>query len=428
MDRILNRVYSIKNHPISGFDEPFRLIYVKGLASCLFSLSNGSEIIKMVFRAWAQSILGVIPYDELFWHNDIKAIKQAVSIHHKGLHFFSMKNSLFFDVFYLIQSEYPHCFEPSVAKNAFIFLSKNACNLFIKGSLKKTYQFYTENTLYRKISSSLLDHRLSNESFLDCPTKNVLIVANVSAGKSTLINALIGYRLNVAKTTACTSKIGYIYNKPIEDGITTRDEHNGYHHFSNVEEVNSDTFQAAALHFNSTLSKYSICFIDTPGVNDIENKRHKMITEEAIKAGDYDAVIYVSNCQYFGTNDEYNLLVTLKDNVKKPIIFILNQLDRFKQKEDSISKMLIDYQSDLKKMGFSKSFVVPVSARAALFLKVSEDMLDEDDIEERRSYHTQFQNPYYNLPAYCGVLDCNDALSSTGIQYLENLIETLLFT
>ena len=50
------------------------------------------------------------------------------------------------------------------------------------------------------------------------------MVANVSAGKSTLINALVGYRLNRIKTTACTDKLVYIHNKCSNDGINNQKE------------------------------------------------------------------------------------------------------------------------------------------------------------------------------------------------------------
>lgn len=428
MDRILNRVYSISNHPVADLDDCFRITYVKGLASCLFTLSQNSEIIKLVLAPYAQSILGEIPYDNNYWREDKSAAKAAISIQHRGFKFFSMKFNWFFDVFYLLQACSPHGSDHAIASRIYSYLNNNICNVFTRGALKYVYQHITENTPSDKISPSILKHKSINDSFLEQDEKKVLIVANVSAGKSTLINSLTGYRTNKARTTSCTSKIGYIYNKPDQDGITAMNDHKDYFYISNVKDISNETYQACALHFNSSLSARPICFIDTPGLNNVENGNHKRITESAIKSGDYDAVIYVSNCQYFGTNDEHEILVTLKKEVRKPIIFVLNQLDRFKQKEDSISKMLNDYKSDLLKMGFATPIIVPVSARAALFLKESVEDMDEDDAEDRREYYCRFQKPFFNLPSYSGITCSDTPLEWTGIRLLEDTVSEILFS
>ena len=68
------------------------------------------------------------------------------------------------------------------------------------------------------------------EYFRDCWTKNrafqqqvpikVLITATMSAGKSTLLNALAGKKVNKTQNEACTAKIHSIFNKPYEDGFS----------------------------------------------------------------------------------------------------------------------------------------------------------------------------------------------------------------
>lgn len=101
MNKILNRICSIKKHPISELDEKFRVTYLKGLGACLNIISEDSAVTKMFFTVWAQSILQNNADVSKFWENDFKAIKKAVSIQRKGFNFFSMKHSFFFDAFYL---------------------------------------------------------------------------------------------------------------------------------------------------------------------------------------------------------------------------------------------------------------------------------------------------------------------------------------
>lgn len=428
MDKTLNRVYRINDHPIASLDAKFRAKYVTGLAACLFSLSDSSKVVNLFFSVWAQSILKGPISNEQIWRDDIDSIKEAISIQRKGFRFFSMRYDFFFDVFYLLQAAYSEKTSPEIIERSFNYLQKNVCGRRSKRALEDIYLLFTKNLECNRVSPILLQHRSDNESFLSQKEKKVLVVANVSAGKSTLINSLIGYRTNKSKTTACTNHVCSIFNKPVNDGVTISRSDGSYCYFNSVEDVNSDDFVNAAMHFNSPLSMYPICFVDTPGINFIDDKSHRKITEDAIIANNYDAVIYVSNCQYFGTNDEYDILMSLKKHTNKPIIFVLNQLDRFKRKEDSISKMVNDYRSDLIKIGFKTPTVVPLSARAALFFKLPEIDLDDEDKEDKANYNSQFKVEYYNLPSYVGV--CNKEqtpIDETGIQYLEKSIINLLF-
>jgi len=197
---------------------------------------------------------------------------------------------------------------------------------------------------------------------------------------------------------------------------------NTYEYYSDLENVDSNMFVEAAFPFNSSLSSKSICFIDTPGVNNVEDTYHRTITEETIRRNDYNAVIYVSNAQYFGTTDERALLEYLYENVRKPIVFVLNQLDKFKQKEDSIDKMLVDYDNLLNSIGFKHPVIIPVSAQAALLFKTDNTKLDEDELFEKELLQKKFEKDYYNLSQYIGGEKRTDLLEKTGILQLERTI------
>ena len=57
-----------------------------------------------------------------------------------------------------------------------------------------------------------------NENFQNAPEKRIVVTANMSAGKSTLINALAGKDLARTAQEACTGNICYFYNLPFDDG------------------------------------------------------------------------------------------------------------------------------------------------------------------------------------------------------------------
>ena len=89
----------------------------------------------------------------------------------------------------------------------------------------------------------MVEHRKQNIIYTNKPIKRILVVANVSAGKSTLINALTGYRVNMARNLACTNALHFIYNKANEDVVTYLDLHRkDYWYNESIENITSDIF------------------------------------------------------------------------------------------------------------------------------------------------------------------------------------------
>ena len=421
MDKIVNRICSIDNHPIIQLDEKYRMQYVKGLIACMYSISKGSYIAKMITFAWVHSICTTS--NNLRWKDDIEAVKKAISLKRKGIRFFYMRESFFFDVFYLTQAS---ALEDNNLDRISDYLCQNVCGYFSKKSLNKILIAYKQkSTKISGVSSAQITHRSINDEILSGTEKKILVVANVSAGKSTLINALVGYRFNKTKTTACTDKLVFIHNKCLIDGITSKNNKGKYCYSCNVNDVNSDSLMEAAFHFKSTLGKENICFIDTPGINNADDCTHKQITENIIKKGDYNAVLYVSNCQYFGTNDEHNLLKFLKANIKRPILFVLNQLDVFNPEEDSIHKMLNDYKSDLIQFGFKNPTVIPISAYTSFLVRLDPSCLTKIEATKKNNMIELFKDEYFNLPQYIGQGISTEILDMAGIKVLEDRLRTI---
>lgn len=256
--------------------------------------------------------------------------------------------------------------------------------------------------------------------------KKLLVVANMSAGKSTLINALIGYRLNKVKTTVCTSRICRIYNKTHKEGGIIYYNGTTYSYSPWIESVSSDSFTCAAIHFNSLLSNSNICVIDTPGYNNVDNPDHRKTTENIIRSNNYDGILYVANAQYMGTSDEAELLEFIKRNSQTPVVFAINQLDRMKPSEDSIDDMLNDFKKHLKSLKFLNPTVVPVSAKAALFFKLGNTLLDEDDSVDYDIFKRKFSKDYYDFQLLSNNEKSNSILEATGINQLETIIKNIL--
>lgn len=424
MDKILDRICSIKNHPVTNLDEKFRIIYVKGIVACMYSISGGDNTCKMLTLAWANSICPQITSIDNIWKRNNNFVKDAIARHRKGFRFFSMKMNFFYDVLYLSESS---LLGKSYFDTVLLYLKKDVCGFFDKKALDKVAISYQNRTSQiQGVDSVLLEHNRDNYRTIASKEKRVLVVANVSAGKSTLINALIGRRMNKVSNTICTKKIIYLHNKTMKDGIMTKDAQSKYTYFPEFRDIDSNSFIHASLNFDSLLSPYNIYIIDTPGINNANDLNHRKLTESVIISNNYDCLIYVSNCQYNATNDEDNLLLLLKNKCKKPIIFVINQMDKMKQKDDSIVKMINDFYTDLAKMGFMNHKVIPVSAQAALLFKLQENTMDDDDLFDRELFQKKFNKDYYDLPFYTSNKKSTDLLERTGIPYLERNILNLL--
>lgn len=412
----VTRICSIKNHPVKKMDESFRVKYLKGLGACLSNYKDDKKQIEVLYKAWCLSIIDREPDCSWLKAPEMKDISRALALQRNGLRFFTMRKEFFFDCFYLLGTVSPHKCDALYG-----WLYEEFCSIFTRPLLKKIYAFFKDGINEDVIPKELLEHKKLCDKYHLQKEKRILVVANVSAGKSTLINALVGHRISRAKAMACTSKLCYIYNKPVDDGVLSYSNiRNEYSYTNVVDSVTSDVADRISLKFKSLLGNQKICFIDTPGINNAENVGHRKITEEAIESNAYDAVIYVSNCQYFGTNDEHALLRFLNAKVKRPVLFVLNQLDQFVPEEDSVAEMLDEYKSDLLKLGFEKPVIVPVSAYASFLFKTDTTRLAKIELRKLETLYEVFEHEYYDFPRYIGEQDSKDKLSMTGIISLEN--------
>jgi hypothetical protein len=87
--------------------------------------------------------------------------------------------------------------------------------------------------------------------------------------------------------------------------------------------------------------------------------------------------------------------------------------------EDSISKMLGNYEQNLKSIGFRSPEIFPVSAHAAFLFRLNESSLSKHELRQMKDYQEQFTDPYYDLPTYIGDTKSSSLLKSSGILNIE---------
>jgi len=173
------------------------------------------------------------------------------------------------------------------------------------------------------------------------------VVATMSSGKSTLINALLGQQLMPAANEATTATIVKIIDTDQNNFSAVAFDKSGQvvKRFDNVtledmQALNADT-KVSTVEIKGKIPCVSsvgmkLVLVDTPGPNNSRDKRHEEMTYKMIADSDKSLVLYVMNGQQLGINDEKIFLdyvcQSMKDGGKKArerFIFAVNKMDAF---------------------------------------------------------------------------------------------------
>lgn len=248
----------------------------------------------------------------------------------------------------------------------------------------------------------------------------VNVVATMSAGKSTLINALLGKKLMPAKQEACTATITEIH-----DNDADHFEAEAYDKDGNLIETHTELTYEIMDRLNSsqnvskirvtgnipfvTSEDVSLVLIDTPGPNNSRDPKHRATTYGMLSESSKTLVLYILNAQQLGVDDDDNLLNHVADSMKvggkqsrDRFIFVINKMDEFWKPEDNVDSAIKKVRDYLADKGIENPNIYPASAMTALYirgiLKNIDNMASDDDGEEeieeakkqvRRSVNTE---------------------------------------
>lgn len=239
----------------------------------------------------------------------------------------------------------------------------------------------------------------------------VNVVATMSAGKSTLINSLLGQRLMPAKQEACTATITEIKDNDSEhftakvydkDGklIETQPELT----YEVMEQLNSNPLVSKIRAEGNipfvTSEDASLVLVDTPGPNNSRDPEHKAATYRMLSESSKTVVLYIMNATQLAVDDDNNLLKHVAESMKvggkqsrDRFIFVVNKLDDFKKGEDSIEAALKKVKDYLADNGIENPNIYPASALTALNIRTilaESDDDDDDDVYEAKGKVRKF--------------------------------------
>lgn len=226
----------------------------------------------------------------------------------------------------------------------------------------------------------------------------VCVVATMSAGKSTLINSMLGAKLMPSKQEACTAIItrikdtsqeavpfsAEVYNE--EDELTETHERLTY---PIMEQLNSSE-DVSAIHVSGNIpfvssEDVSLVLIDTPGPNNSRDPRHGKVQRELLGKSSKALVLYIMTGE-FGTDDDNSLLKRVAESMsvggkqsKDRFIFVVNKLDDRKKEDGDTSQTLDRVRSYLKNHGIANPNLFPASALPALNMRLIASRMDIDD-------------------------------------------------
>lgn len=224
------------------------------------------------------------------------------------------------------------------------------------------------------------------------------VIATMSSGKSTLINALLGKKLMPSKNEACTATITEILDNDNEqfaavvydeDDVVLQEVPDLTYDIMTELNDNVDVHRIAAngnIPFLDARST-ALMLVDTPGPNNSQNQTHKNTTYRAINNDSNNLILYVLNGTQLSTNDDASLLSYVAEQIKKGgkqvrdrFLFVVNKMDGFNPEEEDIGRAIKAAKTYLASYGIEDPQIFPCSAYTALNIRTYLDGIDIDNL------------------------------------------------
>lgn len=341
-------------------------------------------------------------------------------------------------------------------------------------NLENYFSKYKKQDAIKKLDE--VKEKLNNQEY------KIAVVANMSAGKSTFINALFGKEVLPAFNHATTDSATYIYSKPniekkaeifFSDGkksITVtqdlekeikqyaqKDEDCEDDKYKNVEKI--ELYSPFENLQTSSSEDFSITFIDTPGPNSTGDygQKHKDQTRSVLNS--VDMAIFIFDYGQLDANlksDEQGLWNTIKTRYEKDknfeVYFLINKIDMamednfkdldnsdrenfikqkkenwFKYEEIAINKIL----DAAKKHGINNPKVYPVSSHYQLLERNDKKNYDDEDsldLFKKQHFKRVFENNWEEeFIKYLGIAKIEDDINDYVNTEVKNKILKIAF-
>ena len=226
----------------------------------------------------------------------------------------------------------------------------------------------------------------------------VNVIASMSSGKSTLINALLGKELIPSKNEACTATITEILDNDTDKFSAVTYDMNDII-FQKIPELTYEVM--SKLNDDERVYKISatgnipffddksiaLMLVDTLISGGLKKQVYNNMIYRAINSDSNNLILYVMNGTQLSTNDDASLLEYVAKQIKEGgkqirdrFIFVVNKMDGFNPEEENIERTIKAARSYLASYGIDDPQIFPCSAYTALNIRTYLADIDIDNL------------------------------------------------
>ena len=211
------------------------------------------------------------------------------------------------------------------------------------------------------------------------------VVATMSSGKSTLINAMLGRELLPARNEATTATIARIHDCDemkdrgfkaesygADGNLLESTDELSLEFMEELNDISKTPTSRIEIHGDISgidSSQIRLVLTDTPGPNNSRTAEHAKHTMDLLNSEEKPFIIYVLNATQTATNDDNNLLSKVAEMCNKGdrqsrdrFLFILNKADEFDPDKEPLAKVMDKVKTYLKDKGIDEPRIFPASA------------------------------------------------------------------
>ncbi len=236
------------------------------------------------------------------------------------------------------------------------------------------------------------------------PEFEVNVIATMSSGKSTVINAMLGKELMPAKNEACTATIARIEDDDSMDDFQSRRVNERQDVIDDWRTCTADLLnkwnddkETSTIYIKGNIpaiqerENIGMVLVDTPGPNNARDVNHRKATNKAIMDKPLSMVLYVLNATQLSTEDDQSLLRMIRESMEAGgreaqdrFIFIANKIDCFDpERGEDVGKALTNVRNYLIENGLKNPLVIPASAELTKLIRIAR-FEGEDSLTRRQ--------------------------------------------
>lgn len=235
----------------------------------------------------------------------------------------------------------------------------------------------------------------------------IVVIAPMSSGKSTLINSIIGKKILPEASMATTATIVKITDKDeYKDFLVTCKDNNGKIIVNNkvanlklITELNEkanidkniDLIDIKGNIPNIPSNEVNVVFVDTPGPNNAENMHHKEMMEKALKNENNNIILYVFNADKIENNDSkdvFKMIATIINTsvagkrARDRIMFVCTRMGDTEPENETAEEIIKKIKDMLESHNIKEPNIFLTDAKACELIRMNNAGIEMTDSEE----------------------------------------------